>query len=345
MENKEYPEALFKKYLNGRCSPEELKTLLQYFEVPENKILLKKLIHEQLGNDDDNLYKLSSVQTAVNDVYELIRLEIQKEKENAEEVKTVKLRRWKLGAVAVWLLPVIASGIMIYFWNKTSQPQVRYQKLVTQRGERAKIKLPDGTGIWLSPSSTLEYPEKFDREVRKINLTGEAFFDVAKDKVRPFIIHSGPLTTKVLGTSFNIKSYGKEQPFSVTVLTGKVEVNTSGTSDKPAMKVELCRNQRAVFDSKKQVLVKENDLQASRLLSEREGSFEFNGVSVSGVLEEVRRQYSVDIRTEGDISRCKFYGALHAAENITVFLKKLCLVINARWRLESGTYVIVAGGC
>lgn len=99
-------------------------------------------------------------------------------------------------------------------------------------GQISEITLPDGSTVWLSAASSLKYPEKFSETDRTIELNGEAFFEVIRDTERPFVVNAGPLTTYVLGTTFNIKAYSEDSDIEVTLATGKVEVAVEGEEQK-----------------------------------------------------------------------------------------------------------------
>ena len=329
---------MFEKYLNNQCSAEEARMLSQHFGEDHNMETLKDLIAKDLDKEDhqaagDNLSKI-----ALQEVYQLLHAEIHQEKNKS--VKVFKSKLW-LSIAAVWLVVMSAIGLNIYYANSKSKP---LQQFITHAGERARIKLSDGSQVWLSPQSKIEYPKEFTGAAREVKLTGEAFFDVTSDKEHPFIIQSGALSTKVVGTSFNIKSYTEHESAVVTVLTGKVNVSMKEGSPLNRQ-VDLEANQRVVFDKNNQLLEKENYPDASRFLNEREGKFQFEGTPVNIVLHEVERQYNVKIRVEGNLSHCKFFGELNTTENITIFLKKLSLVTNAKWRSNNGSYVITATSC
>jgi len=332
---------LFERYLSGQCTAEELDLLLEHFRVSGSKeVSVSSLVLENLGKDISQEEENSpAVQEAVDEVHFRIRTAIQQEKKG----RTKQIFSW-MHTAAVWMILSSALGLLIYYWSAPPET-VPMKQLVTHKGERAKITLSDGTKIWLSPSSRLVYPQYFSGNTRAVKLTGEAFFDVAPDKIHPFIIQSGSLSTKVLGTSFNIKSYQENELASVTVVTGEVHVSIAHPDDKNSGGLQLHSNQRAVFHKSTQVLQKENYSYASILLGEREGRFVFEGIPVVEVLEELERQYNITIKTEGDISQCKFYGELNANESAALFLKKLCLAIHAEWHADNGLYILEAKGC
>ena len=140
--------------------------------------------------------------------------------------KGLKLRRW---AVPVLAVLVIASGLFILRNNMVShevaaRKHAIQSQVTTKPGSKTHIQLPDGSTVWLNASSDLTYGENFGKELREVNLTGEAYFDVAKDPEHPFIIHTKVVDVKVLGTAFNVRSYPNDANTETSVIRGKVEV-------------------------------------------------------------------------------------------------------------------------
>jgi ferric-dicitrate binding protein FerR (iron transport regulator) len=132
-------------------------------------------------------------------------------------------RRWMSVAAGIFL--VVSIIFFVAYRLKLTPPQqavVYYEKTVPY-GKKIQIGLPDGTQVWVNSGSKLKYPSSFTGNKRELYLEGEAYFDVAHDEKRPFIIHTGKVFTQVLGTAFNIKAYGSSK-MSVTVARGKVSV-------------------------------------------------------------------------------------------------------------------------
>lgn len=332
---KENPNHLLEKYLNGQCTREELILLLQYFKDEENEPRFKNLISEiSLRIDNDNATPTTADQAAVKEVYEAVHAQI-----HAPKPASIKRFIWP-GLAAALIIGLVTIGIISKYFLESN---AALQYAITKNAQHKKVQLPDGTLVWLGPSSKLEFPESFTGDTRQVKLEGEAFFEVTKDKAHPFIIQSGVLTTRVLGTSFTIKSFGAQKSIMVTVLTGKVGV-TARQNNRPPVHVELLPNQRVVYRQGNLQLKKEEFADAKKILEERAGNYEFKGAPVAQVLEEARRQYGVEIDA-ADISNCTFYGDLKAGEPVATFMKKLCLVINATWTVDNNVYHITTPGC
>ena len=134
--------------------------------------------------------------------------------------------------IAASLLILIGVGLRVWLFYKveetTTADSVELVVKRAQKGEKLSIKLPDGSRVKLNSNSTLVAPTRFEEDVRKVELSGEALFEVAENHNKPFIISSGEVRTRVLGTSFNVRAYQEEQTVEVAVVSGKVSVEGNG---------------------------------------------------------------------------------------------------------------------
>jgi ferric-dicitrate binding protein FerR (iron transport regulator) len=163
--------------------------------------------------------------------------------------RSASLRKWTWVAGVAALFVV---GIRIYInAGKTkdelvSRPaQSRQNEVVAKKGTRSRLILPDGTQVWLNADSKISYFNTFNNELREVNLEGEAFFDVVKDAKHPFVVHTSGIDIKVLGTTFNVKSYQQESTIETTLLRGMIEVTTRDDNKTP--KVILRPHEKLVF--------------------------------------------------------------------------------------------------
>ncbi|XOV94299.1 MAG: FecR family protein [Bacteroidota bacterium] len=144
------------------------------------------------------------------------------------EKKPVSIRKKRLKTLVYGLAASIALILVFLLGNNQSTTQsskpINTISVSTQYGQRKTIKLPDGTIVKLNIGSTIQYPESFDSDQRKVSLVGEAYFDVVQNKKKPFIIESNKLTTEVIGTSFNLSAYPEDKVIEVSVVTGMVKI-------------------------------------------------------------------------------------------------------------------------
>ena len=158
-----------------------------------------------------------------------------------------KIRKWAwAGGIAASLLA--ATLILIFNTDNTSSIKPNAQNTVsTKRGSKSKVELPDGTQVWLNADSRITYNENFQGNQREVVLTGEAYFDVVRDESRPFIIHTPTIDVKVLGTSFNVRSYADEKNTETSLIHGSIEVTLVKSADK--RKIILKPNDKLIVNN------------------------------------------------------------------------------------------------
>lgn len=146
-----------------------------------------------------------------------------------EPLKRGKMRSmWRYAAAACIAVALFAAWQWWPSANADKQAVVYGQQLVTQKGSRSQIVLPDGSKVWLNAGSTLDYPKQFTGKTRAVQLQGEAYFEVAKNVKQPFIVHTKTFDIKVLGTGFNVRAYPDEDSAITSLVHGSVEVITGG---------------------------------------------------------------------------------------------------------------------
>jgi len=159
------------------------------------------------------------------------------------------LRRIGKFAVAATVLAAIAGAAWIFIPKKANRvlaADTKRNEVMAGKGIRSKMVLPDGSQVWLNSDSKLEYAENFIGTTREVNLEGEAYFDVVKDAKRPFIVHTSAIDIKVLGTSFNVKSYPQEKTIETTLIRGMIEVINKNKPQAP--KIILRPKEKLVFN-------------------------------------------------------------------------------------------------
>jgi ferric-dicitrate binding protein FerR (iron transport regulator) len=225
------------------------------------------------------------------------------------EERVFGLKKWL--SVAAGLLVFLSIGFYIaYHINTTPQQQaVVYQERVVPNGKKIQISLPDGTQVWVNSGSKLRFPSNFTGNKRELYLEGEAYFDVAHDAKKPFIIHTGKVFTQVLGTAFNVKAYGSNE-MSVTVARGKVSV---GLSNKllSVLTPNLCLNYNQMNGNAKTYKV---DASKLRWMN---GDLIFDNMKLDEAARVIERWYDVQINFAGAEAKThRFTASFLKHENI-----------------------------
>lgn len=167
--------------------------------------------------------------------------------------------------------------------------EVEYNTLTVPRGSRiAHVTLSDGTRVWLNSGSSLRYPVTFNGPDRKVEVTGESYFEVAQDKAHPFVVNKGNNAIKVLGTHFNVNAYDEEGPMKVTLLEGSVKVTSSADNSL------LLPGQMAVMNAGQKIDVDKN-ADIEKVMAWKNGYFNFSSADIRTVMRELARWYGLEL--------------------------------------------------
>lgn len=193
------------------------------------------------------------------------------------------------------------DGRIVYTGN--SNGEVQYNTLTVPRGSTiASIVLSDGTKVYLNAASSLTYPVAFNGNERRVQITGEAYFEVAKDRSKKFIVTSGAVTTEVLGTHFNINTYPDEEAMKVTLLEGSVKVSggSSNTVIKPGDQAAIENGQMHINQA----------VDVDQVMSWKNGVFNFNNASCETVMRQLARWYNIEIVYPKGVPAIQFGGEI-----------------------------------
>jgi transmembrane sensor len=181
---------------------------------------------------------------------------------------------------------------------------VEINTLTTPRGGQFQADLPDGTKVWLNAASSITYPVLFSGKERVVELTGEAYFEVAKNAARPFIVKTETQTVQVLGTHFNINSYADEQSVKTTLLEGSVKVIANAGKST----IQLKPSQQSVNVKEKITVV--DDADVDEAIAWKNGKFLFRNADLQTVMRQLARWYDVDVEFEGTIAPKHYHGRI-----------------------------------
>lgn len=251
-----------------------------------------------------------------------------------------------LRVAAATLLLIAASYGVYTAWvgNISDQPVLVSEE--TSTDETREITLPDGTQIVLNENTRLSYPENFTE--RTVELTGEAYFDVAHRDDSPFVIVTGDVETIVLGTAFNLRAYPDEDKVEVTVQRGKVRLakKTADEVPQPDQTVTLEEGATGVFDLKEQKAVKSEE-QLINADAWKTGIINLDGLEMKQVITVLQRYYDIQIDVENEaIMNCPITNLYFDNEPLDTVLAGLEYVMHLRVKQPSDSVVVFTGeGC
>ena len=203
--------------------------------------------------------------------------------------------------------------------------------LTVPKGSRPlQLILTDGTTVWLNAASSLTYPVAFTGHERKVQMTGEAYYEVAKDAARKFIVSANGVETEVLGTHFNINAYADEGQQKISLLEGAVRVSTGGQ----LIALKPGQQARIAATGKPETL---SDIDTEEITAWKDGYFDFRSTDIKTVMRQLSRWYNAEIEYNGKITDNHFSGIINRNNNISQVLKMLQSTGSVGFKVEPGS--------
>ncbi|SHN43956.1 FecR family protein [Chitinophaga sp. CF418] len=243
-----------------------------------------------------------------------------------------KKRRWLSYAAAILLL--LATGASAYLlFTPTRTAPVAYRELSVPAGQRQQLKLADGSTVWLKGGSTLRYPASFTGNTRELFLHGEGYFDVTHRDNQPFLVHTGSVTTKVLGTAFNIQAY--DQQLTVAVVNGKVSVAEGNT----ALGVVVANQLLEYHPQNKQVALR--DTIAGNMVAWTKGELILDNVTMEEAAVTIGKWYNVAIVfADPELKKSRFSFSFLHGENIGEVMNMISQLNGFSYHIEGNIITI-----
>src|SRR6188768_299504 len=392
---------LFKKYLENKCSPDELKLLLKEFDIEDNEELLRSLITQELENEQEiSSFTTEELENSLAGTFNAIKAKLDSEKINgvAPVVPLMKKNWFRLAAAAVFVLAVIGvyllvnqhpveqpvannqhltndilpggnkavlslsnrsdinlenvsngtifqegdtkisklnDGQLVYNTLEEKPTQVLYNTVTTPRGGQYQLLLSDGSKVWLNSASSIRFPVSFIGDTRKVEVSGEAYFEVAKNPSMPFKVAVAEKNEiEVLGTHFNINSYEDDGSIKTTLLEGSVKVTSLKTGESKL----ITPGEQAQLNINGQIAISKAD--PDKVIAWKNGYFNFDGADTRTVMQFVSRWYDVDVVYEGEVPKREFGGEieknLKLSQMLTILEKN-----DLQFKLEGKKLVVL----
>ena len=293
---------LLDRFMRGETSTEEAQQLLVWFRSKDAYADILDFYKSHWEEAESSPELDREVQDRM---YRQIKARMQEVAlKETEKKKTAYLwSRWMRYAAAILLC--ISVGIGSHIYTRRSTDIDSTYKVEASKGQRANLTLPDGTKVWLNSHSSLVYNANYGVKERLVSLVGEAFFDVAKDKERRFVVDADGLQVEALGTSFNVKAYKEDKEITTTLFTGKVKVSSISES------IVLSEGQQASLDKKSGMLAVDHSGIPGYADMWRDNELVLNAQTLKEIAVILNRLYNVEIRFESEkIKEYRFSGVI-----------------------------------
>ncbi|MBN8687708.1 MAG: FecR domain-containing protein [Chitinophagales bacterium] len=234
-----------------------------------------------------------------------------------------------------------SNGLLVYTINGkqiSESDEAFYNTITTPRGGQYQVTLSDGTRVWLNAASSIRFPVLFTGADRKVMITGEAYFEVAKNATRPFKVKTGRSEIEVLGTHFNVNAYDDEPAVRTTLLEGLVKVSVADAAGKPTARFLKPGQQSGITGNGEISVLNNADLEEA--VAWKNGRFQFRSADLKTVLRQISRWYDVDVEYKGNVN-LHFTGQLIRDDYVSRVFEKLALTGVVHFRIE-GKKIIVS---
>ncbi|HAZ02352.1 MAG: hypothetical protein A2W90_14165 [Bacteroidetes bacterium GWF2_42_66] len=305
-------ELLFVKEIEGNLSVSEKAELEEWLREPQNRIVYEE--QKKLWTSVDDLRKMKTID----------------KKKALKKVEARLFGRFSIHpikrmerAAAILFIPLLLSTLWMFYNSYPSgtiKNETVYNTIEIPSGTRSSFTLPDGTFVYLNAGSTLKYPVVFGEDDRHVELNGEAWFEVKKDNLHPFIVSTSDINIKVLGTSFNCSAYAYDTKIETALVEGKVEI--SGKNGKNSFLMEP--GELAVF-SKQVKTIEKTRTNLDKYIAWKSGKLMFRDDPMDKVIEKLDRWYNVEFQVDDPEILNYTYSATFSGESLDQVLKMLSL--------------------
>lgn len=238
----------------------------------------------------------------------------------------------------------LQDGQVIYKNAGNATAEVVYNTMRTPKGGQYKLVLPDGSVAWLNAASSIYYPTAFIGNERKVEITGEVYFEIVPSRdvangefLKPFIVEKDGMQVKVLGTHFNINAYNDEADIKTTLLEGSVKVAAAKTAK--TQEVKLIPRQQARLNNKGDISVVSN-VNTDEVMAWKNGLFDFNNADIKTIMRQLARWYDLEVSYEGAVPQREFSGKITRNTNVSNVLKIL-EQSNIHFKLENNRIIVM----
>ncbi len=233
------------------------------------------------------------------------------------------------------------NGLVAYQNNNGDLPateeKIFFNTISTPRGGEYQVTLSDGTRVWLNAASSIRFPTVFRGADRRVQITGEVYFEVAHNDTKPFKVSAGKSDIEVLGTHFNVNAYDDEGQVRTSLLEGSVKVFTADETDQQQMKILKPGQQARMAKSGRIQVV--NDIDTEEVMAWKNGLFIFKSSDLRSIMRQIARWYDVEIQYKGNVGM-QFTGQITRNNNVSKVLEMLELTEEVKFKVEGKSVIV-----
>ncbi len=335
---------ILRRYFNQECNDLEKERVETWFNDLKLEKTLKKTLRDQWeeialkppGSDIDS-------DRIFDKIYRHIHTNEWRKEQNKPFSRKLYNTFSKIAAILILPVLIYSGWSLKNSISASKTDRISYAEIYSPLGARTHFELPDGSSGWLNSGSTLKFPVKFHGSTRKVSLIGEAYFDIAKNTKKPFVVNAGNIEVMALGTRFNVLDYPDDKSMHITLEAGKVVINAISRTKKVIRITELEPDQQLIIQ-KGSMESQKRKVDSKNYTSWKHGMLIFRNDPMSEIIKRLQRWYNVEITMEDKEIETYRYRATFEDETLNEALTLLKLtspidfVQDKRVKLADGTF-------
>lgn len=335
-----------KKYLEGKSSPEEALEIIKWYQSEDAEFEFSQAV-EEIWNEHLNESNLSSFPK--DEVYKKILIRINDLNQNQMlTAKTPRVRNsfrmyFKIAAAIALVVFIGLALIKASVFDKKTEVVVKVSEPVIKsasKGQKTTIFLSDGSRVRLNSGSEITFLTQFAATERMVELKGEAFFEVAPDPARPFIVVSKDIETVAVGTSFNVKAYPEDKEIMVSLATGQVKIKQKDDSSyRQSFEMFLDPGYQAIYNTSKNT-IRKTEFDERLHLAWKDNILYFEDAEWEEIVERLEMWYGVRVFVENEIYEDKLYSGEFQDASLRHVLESLSFTKNFKYQIRENEVMI-----
>ena len=322
------------KYMKGECSREELEAALKLFDDPYHNLALRPTLYSQWNKTQEGA-QTELKEEESSSIIDTIHHRIHSEQENKPRKSRALILIGTVSKIAAILIIGLLLGLSVQYLQK---PEPVYYTSIAPKGSISQMILPDNTMVFLNSGSEIKYAVNNTSGRREVFLDGEAWFDVARNEKKPFVVNTPFYAVKVLGTRFNVKAYKTDEVVATTLEEGSIEVLSSGNGKLNGNKI-LKPGQQFIYNQTTGT-VRTEHVSTRLFTSWKENKLIFINMNLEKLIVLLERKYGVDIEVDDNIILDYHYDGTIKNETIIEVLDLLKETLPIRYKIEGQKVII-----
>jgi len=299
---------LLEKYLNNQCTSQEVEEVILWMKQQSFFSESRELgMHDwQHFNEQDSIVSDEKLDTLLDKIHHKLNIE----EHRKAQLEDRRLIGWISRAAAILLIPVLA--FLFYtvsentkLNNQISSVSVDSLEVIAPVGSRTVLELSDGSVVHLNYGSRIKYPQNFFGKTRGVTLTGEAFFEVAHNPDKPFVVTTGRIDVKAVGTVFNVNAYPENEDIATTLVEGKVVVEEMKNNGSKVIIKELIPGMHVEYE-KSTSKINSSIAQVDKYIAWKDGKLVFENEQIDEVAQRLSRMFNVEIQVDKAVSKYRY---------------------------------------